>query len=88
MKDRQESTGVRDSGRFFYVLKEGEPVEFDVRITETRQKTVSVEASSMTEAAMIAQKLYTDNVFNLDATRHKKVSFNTLYPDFDRSESR
>jgi len=89
MKDRKQSSSVHDeSGRFFYVQKEGEPMEFDVRVTETRQKIISVEAGNMAEAKKIAQEMYADNVFDLDATRYRKVGFETLYPYHDRSESR
>jgi len=84
MRDRTETNSAQDNGRFYYVQKEGEQVEFDVRITETRQKTVSVEAGSMAEAKKIAQELYADKVFDLDTTRLKKVGFETLYPDCDR----
>lgn len=63
-------------------------MEFNVRVTETRQKIMSIEAGNMAEAKKIAQELYNDNVFNLEYTRYKTVSFETLNPHSNRPKGR
>jgi hypothetical protein len=61
--------------------------QFDVRIRETLEKTVSVDAKSMTEAQEIVEQGYKNSDYILDASDFKGVTIASLYPryrDYER----
>jgi hypothetical protein len=61
--------------------------EYDVRIREALEKTVTVEATSMAHAKHLAEKNWKNSDYILDADDFKNVTFQTLYPqnrDYER----
>jgi hypothetical protein len=61
--------------------------EYDVRIRETLEVLVSVEAGSMAQAQQIAEKNWRNSDYILDASNFTTVSFEALYPqtrDYER----
>ena len=60
---------------------------YHVRIRETLEMLVTVEAESMAQAKQIAEKGYKNSDYILDASHYKGVTFETLYPknkDYER----
>jgi len=61
--------------------------EYEVRIRETLEKTVTVEATSRSHAQLIAEKNWKNSDYILDADNFKKVTFQALHPnnrDYER----
>ena len=52
--------------------------EYDVEITETLQKTVTIEATSPEEAAKLVEAAYKDSEYILDAEHFVGVDFRTI----------
>ena len=61
-------------------------MKYNVRITEVRRITVEVEADTMFQAKTIARTKWKDDEYDSDIaeTNFRRVSFETLYPDFSR----
>ena len=59
--------------------------EFEVTITETLQKTVTVEAKSREEAEEIVHERYKDSEYILDADHFKDVEFKAAPVKGERS---
>jgi len=60
---------------------------YDVRIRETLEIVVTVEAESMAQAKQIAEAGYRNSDYILDASHYKGVAFEALYPknrDYER----
>ena len=60
---------------------------YDARIKETLEMTVSVEADSMAQAKDIVEKRWKDGDYILDASHFKEVNIGALYPknrDYER----
>jgi len=54
---------------------------YDVRITETRQVIVTMEAGSMAEASKKARESWIADKYAIKDVPPKKVTFETLYPN-------
>ena len=54
--------------------------QYDVRIRETLERVVKVEADSMAQAKLLAERNYYRSDYVLDASDYKGVVFDTLYP--------
>jgi hypothetical protein len=60
---------------------------YNVRIRETLEMIVPVEAESMTQAKEIVEDKWKNSEYILDASHFQKVAFETLYPrnrDYER----
>ena len=54
--------------------------QYDVRIRETLEMLVTVEADSMAQAKQIAARGYKNSDYVLDSSHYKGVVFEALYP--------
>jgi len=61
--------------------------KYDVRIRETLEMLVTVEAESMAQVKQIAAQGYKNSDYVLDASHSRGVTFETLYP-YDRDYER
>ena len=59
-------------------------MQFNVRITTTKEIIVIVEAHSMLEAEGIAKESWRDGLYSLNAAKTSNTSFQALYPDGKR----
>ena len=60
---------------------------FEVRIREKLEMTVTVEAENMTQARQIVEESWDNSEYILDASHFKGVTFEPLYPrnrDYER----
>ena len=61
--------------------------DFDVKIRETLERTVTVQALSLAHAKDIVEKSYKNCEYVLDAEDYKGVTFHAAYPknrDYER----
>ena len=56
--------------------------DYNVRISELLEMTVSVVAENMTQAQRIAEQNWKNCEYVLDASNIKNVKFETLYPQY------
>jgi len=59
-------------------------MEFNVRITTTKELIVTVEAHSMLAAEDIARGNWRDGLYSLSTDKTNNTSFQALYPDGNR----
>ena len=58
----------------------GHMKKYDVRIRETLQTTVTVEAESMSQAKEIVEQNWKNREYALGASHFQRVTFEPLYP--------
>jgi hypothetical protein len=63
-------------------------MEYEVRVCEKKYTYITVDAPSMTAAKLAAQQKYEAGDYTPDARGSKRVAYETLYPDYDRSFGR
>ena len=65
-------------------------MKYDVRITDTREVIVSVEAGSMAEAKVKAKQNDIEGMYadEFNTTRFKRTDYATLYPNYSIDESK
>jgi len=56
--------------------------QYNVRIRETLERVVNVEANSMAEAKQVAAQGYRNSDYVLDASDYKGVVFEALYTNY------
>ena len=75
----KEATEISLMDKLYAAKDQAALQEFKVRITETLQKTVKIEAYSRDEAKEIAEAKWKDSEYILDADHFTGTTFEVLY---------
>jgi len=56
-------------------------MEYDVRVSEVKHTYITVDATNMTEAKMMAQQKWETGDYTTNARSSRKVRYEALYPE-------